>query len=75
MRVSANSGRSRLLPPSAEPKTWAIATLVKDEATYGRSFTYCPMPPMPAIGRPRTRPTGSISSSSAAVQHWGVATG
>ena len=48
-----------------------------DDATYGRSLTYCstvpPSPPPPA--RPRTSATGSTSSSSAAVQRSSAASG
>ena len=34
-----NSGRSLQRPDIAVPKTWAIATLMNEEATYGRSLT------------------------------------
>jgi hypothetical protein len=62
--VAASSGRSLLFPASALPNTCAIATLRNDDATYGRSFTYCWSAP---ADPPRTSPTGSTSSSTAAV--------
>mgnify|MGYP000617859141 CR=1 FL=1 len=62
-------------PDSAELNTCAIATLSSDEATYGRSFTYSAMLPVSPGRRPRTRPIGSTSKASTAVQRSGVATG
>ena len=68
--VSASCGRSHL-PESAELNTCAIATLSSDEATYGRSFTYSAMLPASPGRRPRTRPIGSTSKASTAVQRSG----
>ena len=75
--VSTSSGRSLLLPLSALPKTSAMATLRNDEATYGRSFTYCcSVPPSPAGPRRcRTNPTGSTSSNKATVHRSSLASG
>ena len=74
---SASSGRSLLVPARALPNTDAIATLKWDDATYGRSFTYCSSQP-PEVGAPGlglTKPTGSIPRSSATVQRSRSASG
>ena len=62
-------------PASALPKTGASATLRNDEATYGRSLTYCASGNAPVPRPRRTSPTGSTSSSSAAVQRSSLASG
>jgi hypothetical protein len=62
-----------LRPFIAVPNWSAMATDRNDDATYGRSLTYGSSE---GPGRrPRTKPTGSMSSRSVAVHRSGVATG
>jgi hypothetical protein len=69
--------RPLLVPANALLRTRAMATLKNDDATYGRSLMYCSRAPPSLAGprRVRTSPTGSTSSSSAAVQRSEVASG
>ena len=69
----ARSGRASQRPDIAVPNTRPSATLMNDEAAYGRSLTYWSMRGK-RIPR-RTSPTGSTSSSSATVQRSSVASG
>ena len=63
----ASSGFRSHRPPSAELNHRASTTESSEDATYGRSLTYwSSAPPLPP--RPRTIPTGSTSSRTAAVQ-------
>ncbi len=79
MRAAARSGRASQRPVSAVRKASLIATASMLEAAYGRSLTYWAsavslfLVLLPA--GPRTRATGSTSSSSAAVHRSGVASG
>jgi hypothetical protein len=71
--VAARSAWLFDLPPSAVLKTREIATLVNDDAAYGRSLTYWSRR---GNRTPRRmRPTGSTSSRSAAVHRSSVASG
>ena len=66
-RIAASSGFRSHRPASAELNQRESTTERSDDATYGRSLTYwSSAPPLPP--RPRTMPTGSTSSSTAAVQ-------
>ena len=74
----ASAGRASQRPVSAVRKASFSATASMLEAAYGRSLTYSASSPSPGRFRPaspRTRATGSTSSSSAAVQRSGVASG
>ena len=77
MRAAARSGRASQRPVSAVRKASLIATASMLEAAYGRSLTYWPSSPSLFLlcRGPRTRATGSTSSSSAAVHRSGVASG
>ena len=76
MGSAARAGRASQRPVSAVRKASLIATASMLEAAYGRSLTYSPSAvSFPAPLRSRTRPIGSISSSSAAVHRSGVASG
>src|SRR6185503_3536705 len=71
---AARSGCRSHRPPSAELNQRDSTTESSDDATYGRSLTYwSSAPPLPP--RPRTIPTGSTSSKTAAVHASSVASG
>lgn len=73
--VAASSGRSRHVPAIALLKTVISATERNEEATYGRSLTYSASANRPAPRPRRTSPTGSMSSTSAAVHRSSPASG
>ncbi len=78
MGLLASSGRASQRPVSAVRKASLSATASMLEAAYGRSLTYWASSPSLGLFRlavPRTRATGSTSSSSAAVQRPAVASG
>jgi hypothetical protein len=75
--VSASSWRSARRPPIAVLNSFPSATLMNEEATYGRSFTYWARAAVGDAGPflPLTRAMGSNSRTRAAVHRSSDASG
>lgn len=72
----SRSGLAAQRPLSAVPQTFPRATASIDDAAYVRSLTYCERANASPPNRlARTRPIGSTSSSSAAVQRSSLTSG